>query len=81
VTDSFVFKPDFGADTITDFQPSQDMIQFDHSVFTSVAAIIAHSADDGHGNMIITADAPDSLTLLNVTTAVLQQHLNDLHIV
>jgi hypothetical protein len=81
VADAFVFKPNFGNDTIANFHPASDTIQFDHSTFASVAAIVSHSMDDGHGNTVITSDSHDTLTLLNVTTAALQQHLNDFHIV
>src|SRR5450759_1731693 len=31
--DSFVFTPGFGHDTITNFKPTTDVIQIDHSVF------------------------------------------------
>jgi len=79
--DTFVFLPNFGKDTITDFHPGEDILQLDHSLFTTAANVLANGVDDGHGNTVITADANDTLTLLNVSLAVLQQHLSDVHIV
>jgi Ca2+-binding RTX toxin-like protein len=79
--DTFVFLPIFGIDTINDFHPGGDVIQFDHTTFANAANALSHAADDGQGNVIITADANDSVTLQNVTTAILQQHISDFHII
>jgi hypothetical protein len=79
--DSFVFTPGFGHDTITNFQPTTDVIQIDHSVFANVQALLAATQDDGHGNVVITADLHDSITLHNVTVAQLHAHQGDLHII
>ena len=35
--DTFVFKPLFGNDTITDFQPGQDTIEIDQTIFSNFA--------------------------------------------
>ena len=80
-SDAFVFATGFGRDTITDFAPGTDLIQFDHALFTDAANVISHTVDDGLGNAIIAAMLADVLTVQNVTTATLQQHLNDFHIV
>ena len=80
-TDTFVFKPGFGNDTITDFHPGEDIVQFDHTDFADVASVMAHAADDGFGNTTITLDAGNSVVLQNVTVATLLQHQSDFHIV
>jgi hypothetical protein len=79
--DTFVFAPAFGNATITNFQPTTDVIQIDHSVFADVQALLAASQDDGHGNVVITADLHDTITLHNVTVAQLQAHQSDFHII
>jgi hypothetical protein len=79
--DSFVFTPGFGHDKITNFQPTTDVLQIDHSVFANVQALLAATQDDGHGNVVITADAHDSITLQHVTVAQLQTHQSDFHII
>ena len=79
--DSFVFSPGFGHDKITNFQPTTDVLQIDHSVFANVQALLAATQDDGHGNVVITADAHDSITLQHVTVAQLQAHQSDFHII
>ena len=81
--DTFVFAPGFGHDTITNFQPTTDVLQIDHSVFANVQALLAATQDDGHGNVVvITADAHDlPITLQHVTVAQLQAHQSDFHII
>jgi hypothetical protein len=66
--DSFVFRPGFGRDTINDFG-SDDIIRFDPGQFAGFAAIAAHTADDGHGNTVISLDASHSVTLNHVLKA------------
>ncbi|WP_316197974.1 VCBS domain-containing protein [Bradyrhizobium sp. SZCCHNS2002] len=80
--DSFVFNSHFGSATIADFDIRNDTIEFDHSVFNSVQAILngAHSANSGH-DTVITDAAHDTITLKGVTLAQLQAHQNDFHIV
>ena len=79
--DTFVFNPSFGNDVIADFHPGEDIVQFDHTTFQDALSVIAHAADDGHGNTIITVDPTNSLTIQNVGLSTLQQHLSDFHIV
>ncbi|WP_166517493.1 M10 family metallopeptidase C-terminal domain-containing protein [Bradyrhizobium canariense] len=67
--DTFVFSANFGKDTITDFQAGPavgDVIQFDHALFADFASVLSHTADDGHGNTVITYDANDTITLNHV---------------
>jgi Ca2+-binding RTX toxin-like protein len=77
--DTFVFKPGFGKDTITDYAVGQDAVNVDHTIFADFAALLAHAADDGFGNTVITADANTTITLDGVTKAVLAQHQADWH--
>jgi hypothetical protein len=80
--DTFVINSGaIGHDTITNFQPTSDVIQIDHSVFANIQALLAATQDDGHGNVVITADAQDSITLQHVALAQLQTHQSDFHII
>jgi fibronectin-binding autotransporter adhesin len=80
--DVFVFKPDFGNSTITNFNVASDTIEIDHTLFTTVTNILAsaHSINGGVDTIIVDA-AHDSITLKNVTPALLQAHASDFHIV
>jgi serralysin len=80
-SDTFVFGPNFGHDTITDFQATgsnHGILQFSHNTFNSFAAVLAHAAQVG-SNVVITVDAADSITLQNIHLASLKS--NDIHIV
>jgi hypothetical protein len=55
VNDMFVFAPHFGNDSIVNFQPGQDYIEIDHTIFADATTLLAHTADDVHGNAVITA--------------------------
>jgi hypothetical protein len=77
--DTFVFTPAFGNATVTNFNPATDVLQVDHSVFANAQALLAATHDDGHGNVVITADAHDTIMLQNVTLAQLQTHQSDFH--
>ena len=79
--DTFVFSPAFGNATITNFQPTSDVIQIDHSVFANVESLLAATHDDGDGNVVITADSSDAITLQNMTLTQLQAHQSDFHII
>ncbi|MEY9748875.1 ELWxxDGT repeat protein/VCBS repeat-containing protein [Bradyrhizobium japonicum] len=78
--DTFLFRPNFGANTITDFDVHSDAIQFDKPVFSSVSDLLSHTTNttagavinDGHG---------DTITLSGVTLAQLQAHQSDFHLV
>ena len=63
--DTFIFRPGFTRDTITDFNAG-DHIQFDHSQFATFASIMSHTANDGNGNSIIAYDANHTITLDHV---------------
>ena len=76
--DTFVFKPAFGHDTIVDFQPGQDAIDIDHSLFFTLQDILDHAAPSGT-NTVITDNAGDTITLQNV--APVNLHQSDFHLV
>jgi fibronectin-binding autotransporter adhesin len=81
--DTFQFKPGFGSATISDFDPANDVINIDHTLFANVQAILdsAQSANAGH-DTVITDAAHDQITLTNVTVAHLKAaHSGDFHLV
>ena len=69
-SDIFVFRPSFGQDTITDFDVLNDYLYFDLTIFSDIADVLAHTADNG----VITDDLGNILTLTGVTKADLQAH-------
>ena len=78
-SDTFVFSSAiFGKDTIMDFTPGVDVLQFDHSVFTDAATALSHAAQVG-GDVVVTLDANDTVTLHN--TNLMALHAADFHIV
>jgi serralysin len=79
-SDTFVFNTPMGHATITNFQPASDVIDINHALFASVQALLAAAQNDGHGDVIITADAQDTITLQHVTLAQLQAHDGGFHI-
>jgi Ca2+-binding RTX toxin-like protein len=78
--DTFVFAPNFGKDTITDYTPGTDSLTFDHTIFADAAAVMA-ATQDVNGNAVIAHDANTTVTLTGVTTAQLNTHQNDFHFV
>ena len=53
--DTFVFSNTFGNDTIADFQPSKDVVQFSHDVFADFASVLDHAAQI-NTDVVITVD-------------------------
>ena len=80
VADNFVFAPNFGQATISNFAPASDTIQIDHTMFANVTALLAATHDDTNGNAVITDALHDTITIKNVTTAQLTAHQADFHI-
>jgi VCBS repeat-containing protein len=64
--DIFLFRPHFGANTITDFDVHNDSIQFDKSLFTSAGDILASHATDTASGVVIDDGLGDTVTLLGV---------------
>jgi len=69
--DTFVFGPGFGEDIITAFIPGHDVIEIDHTIFADFAAVLAASQQVG-ADVVIVADAANTITLENVVLANLQ---------
>lgn len=78
--ETFVFKPHFGQDLITDFIVSgsgHDTLSLSRSEFSSVAQVLNHT-QDVNGSAEITVGQHDTITLQNVTTAELKAHQTDI---
>ena len=75
-SDTFVFAANFGNDVIKDFGASgrsHDVVQFSKSVFDSFASVLAHATQVGQ-DVVISADASDSVTLKNTKLSSLDSH-------
>jgi Ca2+-binding RTX toxin-like protein len=82
--DYFEFKRGFGNDTITDFKVAgadHDLIAFDHDMFAQFSTIqkliASASLAQAGGDVVITADANDTLTLQGVSLIELRAHIDD----
>lgn len=78
--DTFLFRPDFGANIITDFDLHNDTIQLDRSIFSSVADLLSHTTNTSAG-AVINDTHGDTITLANVTLEQLQAHQSSFHLV
>jgi pimeloyl-ACP methyl ester carboxylesterase len=76
--DTFVFLPSFGANTVNNFTPGSDTLQFSHSTFASADAALSNAHQVG-SNVAIAYDSLDVVTLQNMQLANL--HASDFHIV
>ncbi|MCA1494980.1 hypothetical protein I6F11_29640, partial [Ensifer sp. NBAIM29] len=66
--DFFVFKADFGLDTVTDFKAGSgagDVLEFDNTLFADFEAVLAAASQVG-SDTVIAFDAANSVTLKNV---------------
>ncbi len=77
--DVFKFIDVFGQDTVTDYVRGQDDFEISRSVFSSWADLFAHTADDGTGNAIISADIDHTIVLVGIAKADLLS--SDFHLV
>ena len=78
--DTFVFNPNLGKETVTDFNVSQDILAFDHTLFANATASqVLSQAHDTSAGAVITVDAHDTVTLTGVTVAQLQHNTSDFH--
>ena len=71
-SNSFVFTPAFGQDTIADFS-SNEKLQVDHSVFAEWMSLLGAAQQVG-ADTIITADPANTITLKNVVMSDLTQN-------
>jgi VCBS repeat-containing protein len=78
--DTFLFRPNFGGNTITDFDFHNDAIQLDKSIFSSIADLLSHTTDTANGAVINDLHG-NTITLTNVTFQQLQTHQSDLYLV
>jgi Bacterial Ig-like domain len=79
-TDTFVFNPNFGKVTVTDFNVNQDALAFDHTLFANATPLqVINQAHDAKAGAVIGVDANDTITLTGVSVAQLQNHLGDIH--
>jgi 20S proteasome alpha/beta subunit len=76
--DTFVFLPSLGANTVNNFVPGKDTLQFSQSVFADANAAL-NSAHQVGSDVAITLDSNDVVTLHNIQVANL--HASDFHIV
>jgi Ca2+-binding RTX toxin-like protein len=76
--DTFVFTAGSGHDTVTDFTPGHDVLQFHDGQFANADAALAAATQVGSG-VIITIDAQNSVVLHNVNLADL--HASDFDVV
>jgi Ca2+-binding RTX toxin-like protein len=54
--DAFVFLGDFGANTITNYNPSKDLIEVDHNEFASLQALQAATHQHNSDVFIVAQD-------------------------
>jgi len=69
--DTFIYFPDFGHDTIVDFQDepgAEDVIEFATAMFADAATVLAASVQVGE-DVVITFDADNAITLRGVNLA------------
>ncbi len=72
--DTFVYLPNWGHDTITNFVATgtaHDTIRIDQTIFADWATLLAASSQSG-ADALITADSNNSITLQNVLVSSLQ---------
>jgi Ca2+-binding RTX toxin-like protein len=68
--DTFVFNLGFGKETITDFNVSQNVIAFDHTLFANAtAAQVLSQTHDSTNGAVIEVDTANTVTLTGVTVA------------
>jgi hypothetical protein len=80
-SETFVFQPIYGSDTITDFASyltgaTHDTISLSTSEFANFAAVLSGAQNVG-ANVVITAPTGDTLTLDNMTTTALAANPGD----
>jgi Ca2+-binding RTX toxin-like protein len=80
-SDTFVFNPNFGHETITNFNVNNDVIDLDHTLFANATApqVLSQTHDSAAGAVIV-VDHADTITLPSVTVAQLSAHLSDFHL-
>lgn len=81
VHESFVFKPHFGQDLITDFilgGSEHDVLKLSSSEFSDVGQMLQRTHPNSSGEAVIYATPSDTITLAGVSKADLAQHAQDI---
>jgi Ca2+-binding RTX toxin-like protein len=78
-SDTFVFNPHFGNDTVKDFNVSQDVLAFAQSLFPGGVTQVLNQAHNTKAGAEIVVDANDVVTLTGVTVAQLHTYASDIH--
>jgi Ca2+-binding RTX toxin-like protein len=76
--DTFVFKANFGVNTVNNFKEGTDILQFSQSTFSDAATALSNAHQVG-ADVAITDNSQDVVTLHNMQLANL--HSSDFHIV
>ena len=76
--DTFVFPPNFGANTVNNFAPGTDALQFSQSMFADAAAVLSDAQQVG-SDVVITHDSLNVVTLHNMQLTNL--HASDIFII
>src|SRR5262249_30469086 len=76
--DTSVFPPNFGANTVNNFAPGTDALQFSQSMFADAAAVLSDAQQVG-SDVVITHDSLNVLTLQNMQLTNL--HASDIFII
>jgi VCBS repeat-containing protein len=76
--DEFMFAPNFGNETISNFEPSRNVIALPHVDFANFAAVMAH-AQQVNADTVITLDAHDTITIKD--TVISSLNASNVHIV
>jgi hypothetical protein len=76
--DEFVFAPNFGNETISNFEPSRNVIALPHVDFANFAAVMAH-AQQVNADTVITLDAHNTITIKD--TVISSLNASNVHIV
>ena len=82
--DTLVFNPSFGKEAVKDYNVNQDVLAFDHTLFTNdTASQVLSKTHDSTAGAVIVVDAHETITLVGVTVAQLQAaqqaHVDWLH--
>jgi 20S proteasome alpha/beta subunit len=75
--DTFVFKPNFGANTVNNFVPGTDELEFSQSMFSTVPEVLNDAQQVG-SDVVITHDPQNVVTLHNMQLSSLLA--SDVHI-
>jgi hypothetical protein len=80
--DTFIFNANFRTATIGDFDVTKDSVEISHTLYSSVADILASARPSSSGqDTILTDTSHDSITLTGVSVAQVLAHPNDFHLV